>query len=686
MKPLVGGGLEIWNGYSASARVSGDATSGALALVVDRAAAAFVCAQPVLELIKAVVGANDQQLRGQPMPPQAHRMASKALRGVKVEMRITTASGTTKRSYRVKGLTATPANKSMFDNEALGRKQSVAEYYATQKGTTLQYANLPCLDVSLTKSRPVWVPAELCHVISGQRRQLVEDPMASAAMIKMTATRPGDRRALIENAAKSHVDQDPTMRSFGISVKPEMTAVEGRVLPTPTVEYKGNNYVDIQARSGSWNLRGAKLLQPAPAPKSWAVVCLDERRVADVRAFLPDFIATMGNTAGIALPGQPTIVTVGQREALEDTLQRAFGGRPTPDLTFALVVLPDSSSDTYMRIKSVLDEKLGVVSQCMLSKHLRSKQGPKPDPQYLGNVALKVNAKLGGINSQLKMAKTLPSSPAPVRIVGVSEVPTMLFGADVTHPAPGSSANSIAAVVGSLDAVSGRYACRLSIQNSRQEIISDLDVLTQELLVQFERATGGRRPERVVFFRDGVSEGQFQLVLRDELPLLQRAFQRMGDGSYRPKLTFIMVQKRHHTRLFVNNPADADRSGNVPPGTVVDRGIVHPHEHDFFLMSHAGLQGTSRPVHYHVLLDKNAYGADVLQTMCFQLSHTYCRCTRSVSLVAPVHYAHLAAFRGRVLRGGDGSDSGSVTSGGAGAAGAQKLDVHAKLQNSMYFC
>ena len=154
MKPLVGGGLEIWNGYSASARVSGDATSGALALVVDRAAAAFVCAQPVLELIKAVVGANDQQLRGQPMPPQAHRMASKALRGVKVEMRITTASGTTKRSYRVKGLTATPANKSMFDNEALCRKQSVAGQLpaaggaarlllAARRGATLGRARLP---------------------------------------------------------------------------------------------------------------------------------------------------------------------------------------------------------------------------------------------------------------------------------------------------------------------------------------------------------------------------------------------------------------------------------------------------------------------------------------------------------------------------------------------------------------
>ncbi len=45
----------------------------------------------------------------------------------------------------------------------------------------------------------------------------------------------------------------------------------------------------------------------------------------------------------------------------------------------------------------------------------------------------------------------------------------------------------------------------------------------------------------------------------------------------------------------------------------MDKAIVHPVEFGFFLNSHAGIQGTSRPTHYHVLVDQAAYTADQLQ-------------------------------------------------------------------------
>ena len=97
-------------------------------------------------------------------------------------------------------------------------------------------------------------------------------------------------------------------------------------------------------------------------------------------------------------------------------------------------------------------------------------------------------------------------------------------------------------------------------------------------------------PHKLIFFRDGVSEGQFPLVLRHEMNKIRNACQSINQ-AYKPAITFIVVQKRHHTRLFPVNRNDMKgKSENVPPGTVVDTVIVTPKLFDFFLCSHAGIQ------------------------------------------------------------------------------------------------
>ena len=53
----------------------------------------------------------------------------------------------------------------------------------------------------------------------------------------------------------------------------------------------------------------------------------------------------------------------------------------------------------------------------------------------------------------------------------------------------------------------------------------------------------------VFYFRDGVSEGQFQTVMAKELTAIRDACWEMGEkGTYKPPITYIVVQKRHHTR------------------------------------------------------------------------------------------------------------------------------------------
>ena len=85
--------------------------------------------------------------------------------------------------------------------------------------------------------------------------------------------------------------------------------------------------------------------------------------------------------------------------------------------------------------------------------------------------------------------------------------------------------------------------------------------------------------------------------------------------------------------------------GNAPPGTVVDSHITANSQFDFYMCSHYGMLGTSRPTHYHVLNDDIKLNADEIQRFTFDMCHLFGRCTAVVSSPAPTYYAHLAAYQ-----------------------------------------
>jgi len=151
----------------------------------------------------------------------------------------------------------------------------------------------------------------------------------------------------------------------------------------------------------------------------------------------------------------------------------------------------------------------------------------------------------------------------------------------------------------------------------------------------------GRPPERILFYRDGVGLSQFAIIQEREISAIRRACRRVGGDTYSPKLVFVVVQKRNHCRIF---SMQGNRVDNAQPGTVVDKEITTAAQFDFYMCSHFGLKGTSRPTHYHVLCDDLALRSDDLQRFTFDLCHLYARCTKIVSSPAPTYYAHLAAY------------------------------------------
>jgi len=87
-------------------------------------------------------------------------------------------------------------------------------------------------------------------------------------------------------------------------------------------------------------------------------------------------------------------------------------------------------------------------------------------------------------------------------------------------------------VVGSMDAHPSRYCATVRVQRPRQEVIQDLASMVRELLIQFYKSTR-YKPTRIIFYRDGVSEGQFRQV---SSRLTSRRSGCEWNSSHRPKV------------------------------------------------------------------------------------------------------------------------------------------------------
>ncbi|KAI8591999.1 Piwi domain-containing protein [Geranomyces variabilis] len=639
----IANGAELWQGFHQAIRPS----QHKMLLNLDVSATAFLEDGPMVDMVAKLLGRTRPEDIRQPLNDRDRHRVERALKSVKVT---TTHRGDGRRRWKIFSITSTPASQTFFPMKDDAGDQNVVSYFKSRYGMALRYEHFPCLVVG-DPAKHIYLPMEVCRIVPGQRILRKLNDKQTADMIRFTCQPPHVRSNKVSNGFNLLLTQDNKyLQDFNVSIGREMATVNARVLPVPTLSYHPSSLqATIAPREGSWNLRDKRVAQGARLT-SWAVIVFSpEREVSlfQVQKFLRELITTCRDTGMDVRQHQPPIRYANPQGNVEAILKAAYmdaGSASGIKPQMVLIILPHTGVPLYAEIKRVADTIIGVATQCMQSKHVFA-----PKKQYCANVCLKLNVKLGGMNCFL----------GNQQLHFVAEIPTIIFGADVTHPAPGDhNKPSIAAIVASMDAQCSRYAAAIRVQKGRQELIRDLQGASVELLRTFYQYCGAK-PQRLLFYRDGVSESQFADVVRNEVAALRRACDELEPG-YMPLITFVIVQKRHHARFFPLKKEDADKSGNVLPGTVVEAGITHPSEFDFYLASHPGLQGTSKPTHYHVLHDENAFTADGLQQLTYRLCYLYCRATRAVSVVPPAYYAHLVAARARYHFGDESWTEGSA--------------------------
>ncbi|KAJ0083545.1 hypothetical protein Patl1_30531 [Pistacia atlantica] len=717
-KGELGDGIDYWKGYFQSLRP----TQMGLSLNVDISARSFY--EPILVTDFVAKYFNYREL-SRPLSDQDRIKVKRALKGVKVLLTHTEYA----KSYKITGVSILPISQLMFTLDDKTKKVSVVQYFREKYKIGLKYTFLPALQAG-NDANPIYLPMEISRIAEGQRYTKKLNERQVTALLRATCQRPFDRQNNIrEMVRKNNYNGDQFAKEFGIQVGAELAQVDARVLPPPMLNYhESSREARVNPGLGQWNMINKKMINGGRV-EFWTCVSFSTRVSRDLPFQFCEELVNMCISKGMEFNPNPVIrihsASPNQIEkALGDihrqsTAEIARRGQQGKQLQLLVIILPDVTG-SYGMIKRICETELGIISQCC-----QPRQASRLSKQYFENVALKINVK---VCCTLFLCLVAPiefmRSKVPVFLVGgrntvlndaiqrriphVTDRPTIIFGADVTHPQPGEdSSPSIAAVVASMDWPEvTKYRGLVSSQTHREEIIEDLYSSVQdpkrglvhggmirELLIAFRRSTG-HKPHRIIFYRDGVSEGQFSQVLLYEMTAIRQACGSLEEG-YLPQVTFVVVQKRHHTRLFPSDHRNrdlTDKSGNIQPGTVVDTKICHPTEFDFYLNSHAGIQGTSRPTHYHVLYDENCFNADDLQMLTNKLCYTYARCTRSVSIVPPAYYAHLAAFRARYYIEGDLSDSGSTpsVSKGKDAKGTREFRplpiIKDNVKDVMFYC
>ena len=301
-----------------------------------------------------------------------------------------------------------------------------------------------------------------------------------------------------------------------------------------------------------------------------------------------------------------------------------------------VLILPGAKGKCalYDDVKRFLLTEYPIPSQVILAQTI---QRGKNLRSIISKVLIQMNAKLGGI-------------PWAVDNLPFMDKPTMICGLDVFH-ATNLGKKSVLALSASMNNSATTYWSTSVVQDDvGQEASNTLCTGMTSACEAFKRANGAF-PAQIIFYRDGVGEGQIEGVCRAEINQIKQALTSLGLGEA-CKLMYINTSKRVNTRIFAG---ETGRFQNPLPGTVVDAQITDRDVYEFYLVSVAARQGMTTPTRYTVVYDTIGASPHLIESLTYKLCFTYYNVSGAIKEPSVVRYAHrLAALVGE--RGGRGHE------------------------------
>ncbi|XP_066267753.1 piwi-like protein 1 [Branchiostoma lanceolatum] len=504
-----------------------------------------------------------------------------------------------------------------------GKDISFMEYYERQYNRKIEDKDQPLLlsrakkktkegEVQILKLIP-----ELCTLtgLTEEARQNFHVMKDIAVHTRITPDRRSVTLQRFINQLNSNAEVQKEMRGWQIEFDQNLLQLEGRTVPKEKLFCRDGQDLDFKRESADWSreLRSRALLSTKPL-KEWLLIF--PKRISQNAS---DFLGAL-HRVGPAMDMQihnPIMCDIPDERT--ESYLRAMKQLIKPNVTQMVVCITKGErKDCYDAIKKFCCVEHPVPSQVIRSRTLQKKQ-------MLMSVATKI-----GMQLNCKMGGELWAVEIPLTSL-------MVVGIDVYHDSL-TKGQSVGGFVASMNRHLTRWYSQCTFhKHSGQELIDGLKHCLVASLRHYQ-AINKDYPQRIIFYRDGVGDGQLEAVLEHELPQIIDTFKSCG---YEPKITFVIVKKRINTRFFARAGPGLQ---NPPPGTIVDDEVTRPEWYDFFLVSQSVRQGTVTPCHYNVVWDTSGLKPDHMQRLTYKLCHLYYNWPGTIRVPAPCQYAHKLAF------------------------------------------
>uniref|UniRef100_H2YJ64 Piwi-like protein 1 n=1 Tax=Ciona savignyi TaxID=51511 RepID=H2YJ64_CIOSA len=472
---------------------------------------------------------------------------------------------------------------------------SYAEYFKEQYNITIRDTNQPLLLSRPKKSEirkggleVVHLVPELCTV-TGLTDELRADFNTMKTLATYTKQGPTKRKDALTSFIRritGNAEVEKRFAEWGLRFEDRILELKGRVLDAEAIMFgevggwdihiiymRGITYLCLLSRDASWDqeFRRQRLLRCVDLHEWVLIYCSRDKRCAE------DFvkkICQVSRNMGFRM-APPTPIEIQSDQMFQKTIKELMGRNPRIQLICCL--LPSNRKDRYDAIKKVCCVDMPVPSQVVLSRTLSK-------PQRVMSIATKIAIQMNCKGGEAWAVK-----------IPLKEC--MIIGIDTYHDSS-QKGRSCGGFVASINTTYTRWYSNVTFQHSGVELIDGLKRCMKGALQKYSQVNG-QLPARIVIYRDGVGDGQLDVVKDYEIPQLLDCLK--------------IPQYQGYT-------------------------------YDFFVVSQSVREGTVSPTHYNVVYDTSTLKPDHMQRLTYKLCHLYYNWPGTIRVPAPCLYAHKIAF------------------------------------------